>query len=258
MGFFMSINIDASVDLDGALWTTREVNPKMVAQLDLFTSLIKQISTIEASSPLRERCIQSLQGLERSANVPPETWEPVKQVASKVLNVAPSFSEKLPSEEELGSFYDEALISGILHILGGFTQKAIPFSKDLLAPIAQVVIPNRALDEIACYDYALLALGDLQLQGDYSVLPHSLIERGYRQVARAESGDLVLYRDQGAPTHLGVVRENGLVESKYGLFPIIFFHTVENALPMYGTEIGYFRPPSPEEMERRNLSILEN
>ena len=69
-------------------------------------------------------------------------------------------------------------------------------------------------------------------------------------------GDLVIYLDNGVPTHLGVYRDDGLVESKWGGQPLVFVHAAQNVPATYGNQIGYFRPPSPEDLEVQGITAF--
>lgn len=109
-----------------------------------------------------------------------------------------------------------------------------------------LTIPKKWQD-ISCYDYALLAIGEQRGEtanfSDFE-LPAYLKEWGYEVVEKPLPGDLVLFLDEGHPTHLGVCREKGLIQSKWGnRCKHAYLHKLENAPASYGAQIVYYRPP---------------
>lgn len=114
-----------------------------------------------------------------------------------------------------------------------FAEKAIPLPRNL--------------QDASCYDYALYTIGDQRaVNANFSddELPAYLEEWGYRVVEKPLPGDLVLFLNEGIPTHLGVCREKGLIESKWGNgHRMAYLHTLENAPAAYGSQVIYYRPP---------------
>lgn len=98
----------------------------------------------------------------------------------------------------------------------------------------------------SCYYYALLIAGE-NMEGSKAYfndtdLPELLEKWEYEVVTTRQPGDLILFFNEGKPTHLGLCRENGLIESKWGnMTPHACLHTIEMAPAEYGRQIRFYR-----------------
>lgn len=149
------------------------------------------------------------------------------QTQSVSLLVEEEESEESPSSIPF-EWFNALILSVHEHLMKSYAEEIIPL------PLA--------LQTMCCYYYALRAVGEnFEELTDETDLPEFLEKRGYEIVVAPIPGDLILFLDEGAPCHLGVCREKGFIESKWGNgFSWACLHSLENT-PEYGSEILYFR-----------------
>jgi len=100
-------------------------------------------------------------------------------------------------------------------------------------------------EELACFDYALMQAGEKE--GFFTEfmefeLPGLLQKLNYTFELEPSVGDLVLFCKDSVPTHMGIVREGGLIESKWGNNkPVAYLHSIENSPKEYGDQVIYCR-----------------
>ena len=128
---------------------------------------------------------------------------------------------------------------------------------DAMIPSAFPMI-GQPIEELCCYDYAFLRIGEWRpfcYDFEEAELPQLLETWGYLPIGtKPRPGDLVLFLKDGIPTHLGICREQGLIESKWGnLLPMAYVHRLEDAPLSYGDKIVYYRPP-----EKRPIFPVDN
>jgi hypothetical protein len=87
-------------------------------------------------------------------------------------------------------------------------------------------------------DEGIAIINYLMREGIYSKI-FDFIET--QQVDNPEEAVFVSYSKNGASTHLGIYRGNGVVESKWGLMSAIFRHKVFQVPPSYGNEVLFHR-----------------
>jgi hypothetical protein len=164
------------------------------------------------------------------------SMEEVQQVASEIAAYCSRFlgfnRTALPSE-----FSD-----GELEVLGIANRKALATVRQLDASVAP--------QKISCFVFALLrakepgvadylfALADTKNTQFLTLLP----KWGYRPAKEFQKGDLVMYLQDGVPTHLGTYIEKGMVESKIGnITPAFDLHPWAALAPNYGFQLIIWR-----------------
>jgi hypothetical protein len=104
---------------------------------------------------------------------------------------------------------------------------------------------QREASDLSCYEYAFCQLKDGKaLSSEYGTILDSLKEWGYNQVSQPKEGDLVIYLHNEEPTHAGIYRGDGLVESKWGnQRPLVYLHQLNDVPTSYGNQVMFFHPP---------------
>ncbi len=110
---------------------------------------------------------------------------------------------------------------------------------------------------LPCFSYALLSAGDPHaiqclldfredietMDGEYA-LARTLFKRlkeGYEPVSSLKPGDLAVYLKNGIPKHMAYCREEGLLESKYGISPDVYIHKVDQAGAEHANQVIFYR-----------------
>ncbi len=110
---------------------------------------------------------------------------------------------------------------------------------------------------LPCFSYALLSAGDphaIQCLFDFredvgtiggeAALTKTLFKRlkeAYEPVSSFKPGDLVLYLKDGVPKHMAYCREEGLLESKFGISPDVYIHKVDQAGAEHANQVIFYR-----------------
>lgn len=128
------------------------------------------------------------------------------------------------------------------------TPQALSFLREMI-PIYPHTLP--------CFSYALLSAGDphaVQCLLDFretvgamngeAALALTLFKRlgeAYQPVSSLKPGDLALYLKDGVLKHLAYCREEGLLESKYGITPDVYIHKVNEAGAEHCNQVIFYR-----------------
>lgn len=128
------------------------------------------------------------------------------------------------------------------------TPKALAMLREMI-PIYPHTLP--------CFSYALLSAGDPHAirclfdfrehepkEGGERALAKTLFKRlreAYEPVSSFKPGDLALYLKDGVPKHLAYCREEGLLESKYGISPDVYIHKVDQAGAEHANQVIFYR-----------------
>jgi len=204
----------------------------------ILESIVAQIEMVK-SEPFQS-C------LEKVAPTLPKTRE-----TEKVLALADEFNQALVANQqtkqadgEFESWVWNLTINGKFFLDSQVVSEIKPVS----VPKAFERYLSVAPEELSCFDYAFFQIGEARALGrDYSneEAPSVLSEWGYIPTKTPNPGDLVLYLDDDAPTHLGVYKGNGVVESKWGNNnPMAYIHKMTDAPPSYGNKVVFYRPPA--------------
>lgn len=179
---------------------------------------------------------------------------PLTESNGKIVSLVKEYSEMLvhlgqdalpnkENEEDLDRWRWNTMIRANLFLDSRVIESGIKVT--VPDSIQEFLIENP--ENLSCFEYALCQIGETRMWHkacDSVDLPGLLIDWGYQPTRQKKPGNLVLYLDNGVPTHLGLYKGDGMVQSKWGNDALIaYIHKLETAPAEYGNQILMFSPP---------------
>jgi len=175
--------------------------------------------------------------------ISPKTIQIARDFFSNASSV--SFKEDAFTDEEVAT--NPTIVPQIWAIR--FAMQAHFFCTDQL--VERVIdLPKERQDQ-SCYQYAFHEMGYMIGSFQPAELPEILTEELMAsQIDSPIEGDLVVYFNGGGSTHAGIVRKDGLIESKWGdSNPKAYLHRLDDVPESYGRDIRYYRAPIASKSE---------
>jgi len=180
---------------------------------------------------------------------------PKTKEMEKAISLALQFNKQLraegisttPSMEELAGWEMTLNFTAQIFLQSQIIQAIIPIS---IPPDLKKFLTIVPPEQLKCFDYAFFQIGEkraLRLEGyDNEQVPGLLTKWGYQQISFSDAvpGDLVIYKNNGFPTHMGVYKGEKMVLSKWGNeTPVAYLHHALMAPTVYGDKMFFYRPP---------------
>ena len=184
---------------------------------------------------------EAAEGIE--AEIAPRIIQIARDFFSNASSV--SFKEDAFTDEEVAT--NPTIVPQIWAIR--FAMQAHFFCTDQL--VERVIdLPKERQDQ-SCYQYAFHEMGYMIGSFQPAELPEILTEELMAsQIDSPIEGDLVVYFNGGGSTHAGIVRKDGLIESKWGdSNPKAYLHRLDDVPESYGRDIRYYRAPIASKSE---------
>lgn len=200
--------------------------------------------------------------IERSVKQISEKTKSV-ETASKVLSELSvvlqdsgmgQFTPTRDREIEANDWLTKMSAASTTFLIGNTVAEPIDLSTIEIPESIQPLMKERSIEDLWCYEYALMRIGEKRIfevewEDQYNVgdIPALMKQWGYVSVKDPQPGDLVMFlgKEDLEPTHLGIYRGNGKVESKWwNTIPVPFLHKVEDTPSAYGACVVFYRPPT--------------